>query len=320
MMNILFISSCEIPDYQSNTIFHGLCRLPNMTVYTNADLWYMFEGNEPEQLLKSYGKGFSLYNRLDPCLKRVEESSVILKKIKEKFYTTIIYGSILRCSLFLEDVLKVYAKNEIFFIEGEDTDFSFYHSIYCINGIRSILYNLKNSFIVYKNYHKAKQLSKKGIYFKRELRACDRKYFYPISFAIPEENIIRKIPEKTMEKAFIVPGDLRTYIYDNEEDYYKGYAISKYAVTTRKGGWDCLRHYEILANACIPYFPDIEKCPHYTMCFFPKNIIKETNRLIEDNKLNSKLFEYYNNMLLEYTKKYLTTKSLAQYVLSFLPK
>jgi hypothetical protein len=29
----------------------------------------------------------------------------------------------------------------------------------------------------------------------------------------------------------------------------------------KKGGWDCLRHYEIIGNGCMPYFENIEKCP-----------------------------------------------------------
>ena len=40
----------------------------------------------------------------------------------------------------------------------------------------------------------------------------------------------------------------------NESDYYKDYQRSYFAITCKKGGWDCLRHYEILANAVSPTF------------------------------------------------------------------
>jgi hypothetical protein len=149
------------------------------------------------------------------------------------------------------------------------------------------------------------------------LRNCDRKYFYPISFAIPEQNIITEpFPAKVKEQAFIVPGDLSTYIYDNEADYYEDYATSIYAVTVKKAGWDCLRHYEILANRCIPYFPNIEKCPDYTMLLFPKTLIKETNYLISNKFYNSSNLEYYVDIMYIIMKNTLTTKKLAQYVLS----
>jgi hypothetical protein len=269
----------------------------------------MFKGNDPSKISNLYGKGFSLYNRLDIKLKKIESDVDIRYKIKEKFYTRIIYGSIKRCALYLEEVLKVYAKDEIAFIDGEDSDFSFTNS----------RYNLKHAPSIYRNYRQSIDLSRKGIYFKRELRDCDRKYFYPVFFAIPEENIIKELPQqKTRESAFIIPGDLSTYIYNNEKEYYNGYAVSKYALTSKKGGWDCLRHYEILANGCIPYFLGIEKCPRHTMHLFPKNMIAETNELIRTNKLNDSLFNYYNNALYQYTKNCLTTKSLAQYVLSIL--
>lgn len=84
--------------------------------------------------------------------------------------------------------------------------------------------------------------------------------FYPITFSIPESKIINKenCLKKTRFIAPLIPGDNTTYIYNTEKDYYESYQSSYYAITTKKGGWDCLRHYEILANNCIPYFVDIE--------------------------------------------------------------
>jgi hypothetical protein len=307
-MNILFLSPGN-SDYQCDILFHGLNELPGVTVYTNSDMWYMFAGNEPAKINELYGKGFSLYNRLKND-KRIEDASIITEKIKSKFYDCIIYGSIFRCSEYLDKILYIYPKQKIIFIDGEDTDFSLQFNF-------QQWWQLKHLDTYYGNYLKAVRLSKKGIYFKRELRNCDRKYFYPLSFAIPEENIITApFPNKMRNQASIIPGKLSTYIYDNEKDYYEGYATSIYAVTTKKAGWDCLRHYEILANRCIPYFPGILNCPDYTMHLFPKTIIAETNRLIEKDKLNGATAEYYNDILYDITKNRLTTKKLAQYVLS----
>ena len=52
----------------------------------------------------------------------------------------------------------------------------------------------------------------------------------------------------------LIPGKLDTYIYEKERDYYDMYFNSLFALTYKKAGWDCLRHYEILANGCILYF------------------------------------------------------------------
>lgn len=124
---------------------------------------------------------------------------------------------------------------------------------------------------------------------------------YPIGFSIPEEKIVKTVPEKTKVLATVVPGKLDTYIFRNEEPYYSDYKSSKYALTTEKGGWDCFRHYEILANGCIPLFPSLEKCPPQTMTFFPKQLVTEAN-----NTPNN--YDYYANKLLEYTHDNLTTE------------
>jgi hypothetical protein len=147
---------------------------------------------------------------------------------------------------------------------------------------------------------------------------------HPISFSIADEKIVKTIPDKTKFLSNLIPGDTSTYIYNTEEAYYNEYKSSYFAVTCKKAGWDCMRHYEILANGCIPYFVDIEKCPKNTMYLCPKQLfieakemydtitIKKTNVLsIED------INEYYILLtkLLEYTRNHLTTNKMAKYIL-----
>lgn len=308
-MKILFIADNKGVDYQSDVVFHGLNCIPGIHVHTIKDLWYLFQNNSQKDILNLYGKGFSVTNRIPLEKKIIEEISIAKENILSHYYDLIIYGSIYRCDLLINEVLSTYKKEQIFFIDGEDEDFT-----------KVIKRKIKIPFLSAKLRTKALQLSQKGIYFKRELRECDRRYFFPISFAIPEENIVKETPLKTKEVAFIIPGDTKTYIYNSEKDYYEGYAQAKYGITFKKAGWDCMRHYEILANACIPYFPRIEHCPKYTMTTFPKSLVIETNRLIDSKKLldNDTLMKFYINIYLEYTRNMLTTKKLAEYILSFL--
>lgn len=42
---------------------------------------------------------------------------------------------------------------------------------------------------------------------------------YPLGFSISETKIVMDIPPKDKDFAFIIPGDLRTYIYSSERDY-----------------------------------------------------------------------------------------------------
>jgi len=129
---------------------------------------------------------------------------------------------------------------------------------------------------------------------------------FPISFSIPESKIIGNTPAKTRQFAHIIPGDLSTYIHTDEESYRRGYQESVYGRTKKKGGWDCLRHYEILANGCVPWFEDLENCPPETMTHFPKDLVAAA--------MKSETPEQFIPDLLEYTRTHLTCRAMAQYV------
>ena len=88
--------------------------------------------------------------------------------------------------------------------------------------------------------------------------------------------ILKKVNENpTNLLAPLVPGKLSTYIYDDEKTYYDMYSNSIFAITNKKLGWDCLRHYEILMNGCIPLFFNIEDCPKLILKTLPKERLLE---------------------------------------------
>lgn len=148
---------------------------------------------------------------------------------------------------------------------------------------------------------------------------------YPISFSIPEEKLccISEI-KKTKIMSSLIPGVISTYIYDNEVDYYNEYRQSYFATTQKKAGWDCMRHYEILANGCVPFFINIENCPVNTMYLCPKTLFITANKLYEKfsqyeiNNLPEELIAEYTQLrdkLYNFTKDHLTTKKIAHYIL-----
>lgn len=152
---------------------------------------------------------------------------------------------------------------------------------------------------------------------------------FPITFSIPSEKIISSIPIKKKLISPLIPGKLDTYIYDDEETYYNHYKECMFALTSKKAGWDCCRHYEILACGTIPIFIDIDDCPLETMFLFPKDYIKKGNKLYEimksydfDSIPIPIINEYFNLLyiLLEYTKKYLTTEKISMYILETVNK
>ena len=145
-----------------------------------------------------------------------------------------------------------------------------------------------------------------------------------ITFSIPFEKIVTRIPSKTKILSDIIPDFARRYNYNTETEYYNEYKQSFFATTTKKAGWDCMRHYEIIANGCIPYFPNIEECPLLTMALLPKDLLKEGNELYAqfskktiDSLTPGDMLAYNTlvNKFLDYTRNNLTTYKLAEYVL-----
>ena len=103
----------------------------------------------------------------------------------------------------------------------------------------------------------------------------------PITFSIPKSKFVDLNIKKLIKKYVtspLIPGVMSTYIYSTEIEYYKQYQQSLFALTPKKAGWDCLRHYEVVANGCLPVI-DLTDCPENTMYNFPKSLIKEIHQL-----------------------------------------
>lgn len=158
-------------------------------------------------------------------------------------------------------------------------------------------------------------LHRNHLYFKRELLTSKTaRNVRPISFAMPTKYVVSTVPLKEKDYATCIPGMSHTYIFTNEEDYYHDYQISRYGVTTKKAGWDSLRHYEILGNGCVPYFIDLEQCPSNTLINMPKELLIEARELTMN--FSHRRYDEIAQELLIYTQTYLTTKALAQYIIN----
>lgn len=142
---------------------------------------------------------------------------------------------------------------------------------------------------------------------------------YPLGYSIPERKVKNvNINVKQRRFAPLIPGKSDTYIYKTEDSYNTMYEESKFGYTYKKGGWDTFRHYEILANNCVPYFLDLEKCPEQTLVRFPKKIIKEIISLEKVDKLPDELYNNYIEQLNNYTRQFLTCEKNAEYFLETL--
>lgn len=240
MTRVLFVSGAGMPDYQCDMLMHGLRELLGADAVDVARIWYLYAGDFADgrnDLSALYGRGFSIYGLLGDD--RDVDRSDIAAKIAARHFDLVVFGSVRRCLDHLDLVLAHYPPRAIAFVDGEDDQ-----SVFA-------------------------PLVGRGVYFKREL-VTESPAVRPIHFAIPRSKIATEAVPKTRFHAEIDPDDRRTYVYTDEASYYRGYGQSFFGLTRRKAGWDCLRHYEIMANRCIPDFADIERCPPATMVPLPK--------------------------------------------------
>ena len=98
------------------------------------------------------------------------------------------------------------------------------------------------------------------------------RHVQPIAFSIPEEHLADASPERSKlmathvvdpEVAEVVPGTRTGYVFDEEADYFADLRASRFGITTKKAGWDCLRHYELAAAGCVPCFRDLHRKPRH---------------------------------------------------------
>jgi hypothetical protein len=320
-------------DYQADSLFHGLRTLLGEDVVDTYKMWHLYEDADPDELKNLWGKGFTMYGLLpDQNIDRDDIHYKILRNYYDYLVIPIhhtenghydLIGSV------VETFRLYYPKNKIVLVDGWD----------------------RSEF--------DKDIAKKCLYFKREMSAVDSKLVNPISFSIPEEKIQEPL-EKTIDFAPLIPcinqqGVLYhddTYIYEDEQSYYDDYRRSFFAYTCKKGrneviteGWDCMRHYEILACGCIPFFTDVEKCPEHTLRRFPVDLCEEVKKMkgvfpgtkspynpevttyigtaeqilkgdkrgrIDFDKFDQELYNDINANLMAYTRKHLTTVGTAK--------
>jgi hypothetical protein len=278
-LDIAKASGGFINDYQNDLLFYGLRELFGDDVVDSTQiptLYKEYEGKIDKKHLWGGMTSFWLIgeNNID--------RTDIEQKIKDRYYDYIIYGAIKRCKDYWFLVSNYYPSNRIILIDGNDES------------------ELDSSYT-------------KHLYFKREL-ADTHSNLLPITFAFPTDKLAQPNKNKTQDYGTVIPGQPETYIFKTEQSYYEDYQKSYYGVTMKKAGWDCMRHYEILGNYCMPYFMGLEDCPKDTLANFPKELLMEARNLAE-NFDESNFFSILDQVY-EHTKQYLTTKALAEYLIS----
>ncbi len=281
-MKILFLSEgSHTQDYMRDCVFRGFRELLGPDVVDIHRLDSMYLGADRSSM---YGLGMTLYAEL-PDFPSVDRTD-IPRKIATRYFDLVVYGSVHRHHDYLHEVTRIYPPSRVVFLDGED------HTIY-LKGLP-------------------------GHYFKRELHT-PHPDIHPIQFSIPASKILPSQPHKSHLMAPMDPLDKSTYIYSIERDYYQQYADSYYAATMRKGGADCLRHYEIMSQWCLPYFRALDAIPTSIMTRLPRPELRLIQESFDYGHLTYgllvSLYDALISSVMHTLRTHLTTEAMATYIL-----
>mgnify|MGYP003627735890 CR=1 FL=1 len=278
-------------DYMGDCVYHGLKSLLGTDVHTRYDQFHMYTDIPEGYANNFHGKGFTLCGNLSPALRNTVDQPYMIDNLKQKVYDYVIFSRIYRSTRHYDEVCKYYDDNEIIIIDGHDVP------------------DIEEDY-------------RKHIYFKRELQEEITKTLLPISFSIPEEKLVPSDLTTIKEKELgqVVPGQQDTYTFTSEKEYYKDYEKSLYGITHKKGGWDCMRHLEIMANKCVPFFPGNEECPPHTMVDYPKSLIFEATQRVQNKTMTQELYEEYCDKMYNHVRENQTTVAQAKELIKIIKR
>jgi hypothetical protein len=298
-MKILYITTPNPRaqgDFQENVILHGLRSLIGSSLIDLPRKKVMYGDFSETSRDEMHGRGFTLYTN------PLQDLDVNQRKIIDKEIDVILYG-----------VTNAYGV----------TDFPEVNKI-CKN-------------IWYLDGHDTSDIKKKPC-FKRELFS-EEENVYPTGFGIPHYQIRpidlgrknQKYQKTVPAEAFFKPDVMQhlrlhyPYTWEQENEYYLDMQKSWFGITCKKGGWDSLRHYEIMAAGSLLLFKQYQDKP--VLCA-PQNLpcysyssLEELDDLMDRLVQNNKPTKEYIEMLFaqrEWLLKYGTTEARSLEILKTL--
>jgi len=270
-MRILFLTNPH-EDYLADSLLHGLRSLLGNEVVDYPKCEQLYDNFSKPSQRELYGRGFTLYTGLLPDI-QIDRFD-IFDKLRNNFFDWVVIGSVWHQSPVLQEIANQFKTTKVAILDGADSP-----RCYPFAGkwMRSSL-----SWIL-------RGTNRRMPYFKRECTDdstlglvetftphCLRKFLInrvrpvPVAFSFPAEKVAIGVVEKTklfpkhivdVELLSHIPSAVSSYAFRDEDEYYRDLRASKFGITTKKGGWDCMRHYEIAANMAVPCFRDLDNKP-----------------------------------------------------------
>lgn len=263
ILRILFLTD-DREDYLADGLLHGLRQLPGVELIDYPRKECMYEGGRHCRVAPEFGVrggGFSLYGLLKEPEGGIDRS-FIWQRLAAGWFNAVLVSNVWRQWGLLLQWRELLATQSLLLLDGDDDQ-----RLYPRSGTRVRQFGIGTgltNLLQLPNTHM----------FKRELTNRRRKLglglnVHPLAFSIPESLISQQLPNKSqLFPSHIVDQDLSNklgananYVFADEQSYRSDLASSRFGITTRRAGWDCLRHYEIAAAGAVICFRDLEQKP-----------------------------------------------------------
>ena len=262
-MQILFICD-EWEDYLADGLLHGLISLPNLDVIDSPRKDILYKGgiqfnDIPD--LSVRGGGFTLYGTLFDTNTQAYRSHV-RRRLQNGYFDAVVISNVWRQWGFLLQWSHLLSSQPLLLLDGDDDQRFYPRSLARVKnfGVGSGLTRLLELPTTH--------------YFKRELTNSTKLWgvkmkVHPIGFSVPTESILTNLPTKTkLFQSHIVDPDISRKsttdpftLFTDEKSYRSDLAASRFGITMRRSGWDCLRHYEIASCGAVLCFRDLHLKP-----------------------------------------------------------
>jgi hypothetical protein len=264
---VLLVSS-NVEDYLTDGVLHGLRTLlgPDAVDFPKPE--YMYNTAGPEVLGRVRGGAFTLYGLLEDLPLARDH---VLARALDREFDLVVFGDLWRnFGLWTEWGPQLHrAGVGLAVLDGADRIEPYPYS--------GLWWRVPGWWFLPRAHNRA-------TYFKREVTPWTRWFasylllppplgrrlgLRPISFSIPDEKVLSSPPLKHKDFPIHVVdeevaeriGAQSTYAFTSEAAYYADLQASRFGITTRRAGWDALRHYEIAARGAVPCFRDLDRKP-----------------------------------------------------------
>jgi hypothetical protein len=262
-IRVLYFTSNE-EDYLSDGLLHGLRTLLGDRIVDFPKHELMYSDASAQLRARSHGRAFTLYGRLSDI--HVDRFHV-LRRARQGEFDLVVFSDIHRQFGYLLQLWGQLDSCRVAILDGSDSPEPFPQALRYLRVPSIALFPRLTRFP----------------YFKRELdESTARAFFYrtipvglshklslppnlrPLAFSIPRELVVEHAPVKQKdfprhivdEEVLAKLGQVHTngYRFESESDYVSDLRSSRFGITMKRAGWDCLRHYEIAAAGAVPCF------------------------------------------------------------------